>query len=346
VRRCVGVVIAAVLLTACGGGDDAPGAVDTPATSEPVETSVTSAPATTPAAPGTVTLIVGRDEPLNQAFDLVVSSAGDLYIANTNAAQLLRWDGADMRVAYPGDFGDGENEFTGVATQSDGSVVFTTGLAEKWLRPDKTLTDLRIDDPGDQVLGLLLATGPRDEIYLAFGRLGKVDLLATDGSLTPYAGSGQITTQPGVVGDGGPALNAQFSRISDFVVDRDGVMYLADEGQGVIRRVKPDGTIDTVIGLGATRLPDAIDGVAASDVKLGPGPLGVTVDGADNVFVGVRSFGRVIRIDHVTGAMTQVAPDTTFQSPTRLTFDNDGNLLMLIEDGKQVVSIAGVGASG
>ncbi len=247
----MGVVVAAVLLTACGGGDDAPAAVETSATTEPVETSVTSAPATTSAAPGTVTLIVGRDEPLNQAFDLVVSSAGDLYIANTNAAQLLRWDGVDMHVAYPGDFGEGENEFTGVATQSDGSVVFTTGLAEKWLRPDKTLTDLRIDDPGDQVLGLLLATGPRDEIYLAFGRLGKVDLLGTDGSLTPYAGSGQITTQPGVVGDGGPALNAQFSRISDFVVDRDGVMYLADEGQGVIRRVKPDGTIDTVIGLGA-----------------------------------------------------------------------------------------------
>ena len=58
------------------------------------------------------------------------------------------------------------------------------------------------------------------------------------------------------------------------------------------------------------------------------------------------AFGRVIRIDHATGAMTLVAPDTTFQSPTRLTFDNDGNLLVLIEDGKQVVSIAGVGASG
>ena len=66
-----------------------------------------------------------------------------------------------MHVAYPGDFAKGENEFTGVATQSDGSVVFTTGLAEKWLRPDKTLTDIRTDDKGDQVLGLLLATGRR-----------------------------------------------------------------------------------------------------------------------------------------------------------------------------------------
>ncbi len=188
----------------------------------------------------------------------------------------------------------------------------------------------------------MLASGPRDEIYLVFGRTGSVDLLNMDGSLTHYAGNGTITTQPAVIGDGGPALDAQFSRISDVVVDSEGVMYLADEGQGVVRRVKPDGTIDTIIGLGPIRFLDAPDGTAASDVKLGPGPLGVTVDDAGNVFVSVRASGRVIRIDHATGAMTQVAPDTTFQSPTRLTFDNDGNLLVLIEDGKQVVSIAGV----
>ena len=39
--------------------------------------------------------------------------------------------------------------------------------------------------------------------------------------------------------------------------------------------------------------------------------------------------------------MTRIAPDTTFQSPTRLTFATNGDLLLLIEDGKQVVSIAG-----
>ena len=139
-----------------------------------------------------------------------------------------------MHVAYPGDFAKGENEFTGVATQSDGSVVFTTGLAEKWLRPDKTLTDIRTDEKGDQVLGLLLATGPKDEIYLVFGREGDVELLGTDGTLTPYAGTGSITTQVAVVGDGGPAVQAQFGRISDVVVDSQGVMYLADEGQGVV----------------------------------------------------------------------------------------------------------------
>ena len=331
-----------LVLGACGG-DDAPAVVDsTPTTAAPAETSADTTPATTTVAPGTVTVIVGAREPLSQAFDLEVASNGDLYIANTNAAQLLRWDGTSMHVAYPGDFGEGENEFTGVATQSDGSVVFTTGLAEKWLKPNKELTDIRIDDTGDQVLGLLLATGPQDEIYLIFGRTGAVDLLGADGTLTHYAGNGATTTKPVVIGDGGPALNAQFSRISDVVVDADGVMYLADEGQGVIRRVKPDGTIDTVIGLGPIRYLDAPEGTAASDIKLGPGPLGVTVDDAGNLFVSVRAAGRVLRIDHLTGAVTRVAPETTFQSPTRLTFDNNGNLLLLIEDGKQVVSIAGV----
>jgi hypothetical protein len=335
-----------VILAACGGGDDAPAAVATSAASA-TSVATTAAPAssaatTTTRAPGTVTILIGAREPLAQAFDLATSPNGDLFIANTNAGQLLRWDGAAMHVAYPGDFAKGENEFTGVATQSDGSVVFTTGLAEKWLRSDKTLTDIRTDEKGDQVLGLLLATGPKDEIYLAFGREGDVELLGTDGKLTPYAGTGAITTQPAVVGDGGPALQAQFGRISDVVVDSQGVMYLADEGQGVVRRVKPDGTIDTVLGLGATRLLEAPDGTLAADLKLGAGPLGVTVDAHDNLYVSVRSAGRVIRIDHATGAMTRIAPDTTFQSPTRLTFATNGDLLLLIEDGKQVVSIAGV----
>ncbi len=335
-------MIAAVLVLGACGGDDASTAVETTTPAQAADTSVATTPPTTAVAPGTVTVIVGARDPLAQAFDLAVASNGDLYIANTNAAQLLRWDGSTMHVAYPGDFGEGENEFTGVATQSDGSVVFTTGLAEKWLRPNKELTDIRIDEKGDQVLGLLLATGPNDEIYLVFGRTGAVDLLGTDGSLTHYAGNGTITTQPAVIGDGGPALDAQFSRISDVVVDGDGVMYLADEGQGVIRRVKLDGTIDTVMGLGPIRYLDAPDGTAASDVKIGPGPLGVTVDDAGNLFVSVRAAGRVLRIDKATGAITRIAPDTTFQSPTRLTFDNSGNLLMLIEDGKQVVSISGV----
>jgi hypothetical protein len=337
-----------VLLAACGGGDDAPAAVATTATS-PRSVATTAAPAstaapTTASAPGTVTIIIGARDPLAQAFDLATAANGDLFIANTNAGQLLRWDGDSMHVAYPGEFAKGENEFTGVATQRDGSVVFTTGLGEKWLRPDKTLTDIRTDEKGDQVLGLLLATGPKDEIYLVFGREGDVEVLGTDGTLTPYAGTGAITTQAAVVGDGGPAVQAQFGRISDVVVDSQGVMYVADEGQGVVRRVKPDGTIDTVLGLGATRLLEAPDGTLASDLKIGPGPLGVIVDAHDNLYVSVRSVGRVIRIDHATGVMTRIAPDTTFQSPTRLTFAPNGDLLLLIEDGKQVVSIAGVAA--
>ena len=290
-----------------------------------------------------MTILIGAREPLAQAFDLATAPNGDLFIANTNAGQLLRWDGASMHVAYPGDFAKGENEFTGVATQSDGSVVFTTGLAEKWLRPDKTLTDIRTDEKGDQVLGLLLATGPKDEIYLVFGREGDVELLGTDGTLTPYAGTGSITTQAAVVGDGGPAVQAQFGRISDVVVDSQGVMYLADEGQGVVRRVKPDGTIDTVLGLGATRLLEAPDGTLAADLKLGPGPLGVTVDAHDNLYVSVRSAGRVIRIDHATGVMTRdrtrhdvPEPDSAHVRPRTVTS------CCSIEDGKQVVSIAGV----
>ena len=123
-----------------------------------------------------------------------------------------------------------------------------------------------------------------------FGREGDVELLGTDGTLTPYAGTGSITTQAAVVGDGGPAVQAQFGRISDVVVDSQGVMYLADEGQGVVRRVKPDGTIDTVLGLGATRLLEAPDGTLAADseARARP-PRRHRRNTHDNLYVSVRS---------------------------------------------------------
>ena len=68
---------------------------------------------------------VGEDGPatsaaLNNAEDVAVAPNGDIYIADFNSARLLRIREGILTVAYRG--GQGENDFSGVAAASDGTV--------------------------------------------------------------------------------------------------------------------------------------------------------------------------------------------------------------------------------
>jgi DNA-binding beta-propeller fold protein YncE len=55
---------------------------------------------------------------------------------------------------------------------------------------------------------------------------------------------------PGYGGDGGPATKAQISLPMAVAIAPDGGVYISDAGNSRIRRVAPDGTIQTVAGYG------------------------------------------------------------------------------------------------
>ena len=63
----------------------------------------------------------------------------------------------------------------------------------------------------------------------------------------PFAGEGQA----GYGGDGGPASEARFKAIRAVAEAADGSIYISDTGNYRVRRVTPDGIIDTVAGNGA-----------------------------------------------------------------------------------------------
>lgn len=65
------------------------------------------------------------------------------------------------------------------------------------------------------------------------------------GIITTFAGS-----EPGLAGDGGPAVKAQLSLPNAVAVAPDGSVYISDSGNNRIRRVRPDGIIETVLGTG------------------------------------------------------------------------------------------------
>ena len=130
------------------------------------------------------------------------------------------------------------------------------------------------------------------------------DGMWTASAVTPPAGScdapGQWTIDTfagtGVVsdfGDDGPATEAAFNRPSGVAVGAGGSLYIADGLNHRIRRIAPDGTIETIAGTGASGYGG--DGGPATQARLN-WPNGVAVDTAGNVYVADYANNRVRRI--------------------------------------------------
>ncbi len=104
--------------------------------------------------------------------------------------------------------------------------------------------------------------------------------------IAPVAGTGEA----GYMGDEGPALEAQFDRPHGLVIAEDGTVYVSDEGNHVVRRIHPNGTIDTYAGTGERGMTG--DGGPAIEATFNE-PLGITLGPDGTLYVGDRLSGRV-----------------------------------------------------
>jgi serine/threonine-protein kinase len=302
-------------------------------------------------------LTTGEDGPanlaaLNNAEDLAVAPNGDIYIADYNSARLLRISDGIMTVAFRGDDDTGENQISGVDVGDDGVVYFQAGEGLRSLSPDGTLELLTPGDGGAQAFGWKVAAAPDGSVFLANSRAPRIDRIAPDGTSTHVAGTGSVVNA--IVGDGGPATEASFNRISELAVDSAGVLYVADEGLTAVRRIDPDGTISTVFGAGTIHWNQAPDGTPAADVLGGgAGATSIAVDDQDRLYICLRLGGKVYRVEDgnlltVVGGGDLIGPggtalETTLIAATRLAFEPNGDLLLLVEDGRKLFRIEGVG---
>lgn len=281
---------------------------------------------------------------LNNAEDVAVAPNGDIYIADYNSARLLRISDGILTVAYRGDAALGENDFGGVVVADDGTAYFTTGAGVMALAADGGVEPILVAGAESaQVFSQKVALDPDGNVVLAGGILPRIDLIGPDGQLTPLAGADDLATEAGA-GDGGPALEARFGRISDIAIDSTGVLYVSDDGFGDVRRIGLDGVISTVFGAGTIPVLEAEDGTPATDVDYGSGELGVAVDDQDRLYVVTRLGGTVMRIDD--GTLTRVAGggtnpgvgfaplETQLQAPFRIALTPAYDLLILVEDGR------------
>ncbi len=173
--------------------------------------------------------------------------------------------------------------------------------------------------------------------------------------------TGRITTVVGTgraayTGDGGPAVKATLNTPTGIAFDGAGNLYIADQGNNVIRKVSAAGRITTVAGGGTGASgPDGLgDGGPATNALLS-GPYDVAVDGAGNLFIADSFNGLIRRVDATSGNIS-VAVGSGLNNPTGVAVDTLGNLYVadtgnsvirrLNLSSGQMTVLAGTGTSG
>ena len=133
-------------------------------------------------------------------------------------------------------------------------------------------------------------------VYIAVRSSHRIRKVDSSGVITTIAGNG-------VVGDSGPAVEAQLRSPAGVAVDGDGNVYIADLSNYRIRKVDSLAIITTIAGTGVRGFGG--DGGPAVEAQLSS-PYGVAVDGAGNVYIADSNTRRIRKVDS-SGIITTIA---------------------------------------
>lgn len=188
----------------------------------------------------------------------------------------------------------------------------------------------------DQVVGT--AVDSAGNVYIA-SQAGLVLKISPDGTIKNIAG---VAYRFGFAGDDGPALQASFSGLSAIAIDGSGTIYVADTNNNRVRRISPNGIVQTAAGSG--KASDPVTSGVATSAGLSA-PLAVAVDPSGDLYIG-DSGGRLIKVT-TDGNYTTLATGLDILA---ITVDSSGNVLVLgrsllrkVAPNKSVTSIAGNG---
>ncbi|MGE0131650.1 MAG: SBBP repeat-containing protein [Blastocatellales bacterium] len=211
---------------------------------------------------------------LGDPFGLAADGAGNVYIADYGHNRIRKVDrnGIITTVA-----GNGESGFSG-----DGGPATQARL--------NTPTAVAVDNQGN-----LLITDYSNH---------RVRRVTPNGVINTIAGGGSIYSHDSV-----PATQAALSTVRDVATDTAGNIYICDTFENVIRRIKPDGMMDSIAGRGGYGFSG--DGGPAILARMAE-PLGVATDRLGRIYV--ADGGRIRLLSPVSSSDTG-SPSVTITSP-------------------------------
>ncbi len=257
---------------------------------------------------------------LTAPLGVAVDFAGSVYIADTSNERIRKVsDGTITTVA-----GDGGFQFSG-----DGGPAKSA-----------TLNGSNNVLSGFDYGGLGVAVDSAGSVYIADFENNRVRKVSS-GTIATVAGNGAF----GYSGDGGTATSASVSFPTGAAVDSADNLYIADIGNGRIRKVL-GGIITTVAGGGTT----IGDGPATSASLY---PSAVAVDSAGNVYVADQVYNRIRKVSG--GTITTLAgngiqgfsgdggPATSasLNEPKGVAVDSAGNVYIADTSNERIREVSG-----
>jgi sugar lactone lactonase YvrE len=263
---------------------------------------------------------------LSNPRGITVDDFGNLYVADTGAQVIrkLTQSGSITTIAGVGSAGysgDGGPAISAtfrapfsLTSDATGSLYITDlgNAAVRRISPDGIIGTVAGTGLGGysgdggpatsaqlSTLAYTTAIDASGAFYIANTRNSRIRRVTPDGIITTVAGNGTA----GYSGDGGPAIEAQLNNPSSVAVDSSGNLYIVDELNDRIRRVTPDGKIDTVAGTGVRGYSG--DGAAAVAANLNL-PWHVTVDKDGKLYFS-DTGNRRIRVVSADGVIHTIA---------------------------------------
>jgi sugar lactone lactonase YvrE len=222
---------------------------------------------------------------LSAAYGVAVDTNNDYYITDSDRNSILRYH------PITGDLGSLAGAEDGSPGAANGKGIFAS-----------------FSNPQ----GIVFSPA-RNGLVVADGGNNLIRLVALDGTVTTLAGSGAVGTADGA------GAAAQFNDPAGLAIDTAGNIYIADLGNGVIRKLDPANTVTTIATNGVSV---KFNRPAAVAVDNGTGDLYVTDTG--NNAIDVIAAGVVTRIAGsgspiIYGATDRlIGTDATFLHPRGL----------------------------
>ncbi|MDR2208969.1 MAG: SMP-30/gluconolactonase/LRE family protein [Azoarcus sp.] len=244
----------------------------------------------------------GREVLFDSPSGIAIDAAGNLYVADSgnHSIRKITPEGEVSSVA-----GRGENHF-GAGGYADG-----IGVAARFNYP----SDIAIDKAGN--------------LYVADTSNNCIRKITPKGEVSTFVGSWREGSADGIGG------SAQFRVPRGIAIDSAGNLYVADSGNGLIRKVTPEGKVSTFAG-SERRFADG-QGSSAGFSH----PHGIVVDAAGNLFVADSGDSLIrkvspnaevstpvgnLRTDSRRGFADGFGKNARFDDPSGIAVDATGNL--------------------